>query len=179
MGKTPEADKAHRETRCEVYWEKNKAYQRAYRKAHPEKRKAYYAAHREEWKAYARARYDACPEAHRAKHYKRRYGITLADYDRMLKDQDGRCKICGRTPGHTRLCVDHDHATGEVRGLLCKPCNQALGLFAEDPSIVAKAAEYLTLAVTPLYMRSAECWSQLVERLPKWPGTVDWDALAS
>lgn len=53
------------------------------------------------------------------------YGITLEDYDRMLAAQGGACKACGSTsPGRRKhFDVDHDHATGEIRGLLCSPCN--------------------------------------------------------
>ena len=60
-----------------------------------------------------------------------RYGITVDDFDRMLRDQDGKCAICGTTePGGRRgvFAVDHDHQTGRVRGLLCFPCNRRLGV---------------------------------------------------
>jgi hypothetical protein len=56
---------------------------------------------------------------------KRQYGRDQEDYDRMLKAQNGRCKICKRSPDQA-LCVDHDHKTGEVRGLLCVRCNANL-----------------------------------------------------
>lgn len=54
-----------------------------------------------------------------------RYGITVEDYERMLAEQGGRCKVtdCRRLPGKRRLDVDHNHQTGEVRGLLCRRCN--------------------------------------------------------
>ena len=52
------------------------------------------------------------------------YGITLAQYASMLKRQGGRCAICGRPPKRRNLDVDHDHATGRVRGLLCFNCNK-------------------------------------------------------
>ena len=56
----------------------------------------------------------------------KRYGITEADYDRMLADHNGICGICGNPPKRQRLHVDHDHKTGRVRGLLCYRCNRAL-----------------------------------------------------
>lgn len=56
-----------------------------------------------------------------------RYGITLIDYDNMLLEQNGGCKICGRHPKKYRLSIDHDHKTNKVRGLLCVSCNRALG----------------------------------------------------
>lgn len=80
-------------------------------------------------------------------HYRRKYGITGAVRDRMLSEQGGVCKICKRAPdprhGGSRLHVDHCHTTGRVRGLLCSPCNTALGLLREDPLLFAAAAAYL------------------------------------
>ena len=77
----------------------------------------------------------------------RRFGITVDDYDRMLAEQDGRCAICGTDdPGDPRgytFPVDHDHATGEVRALLCVPCNHGLGKFGDDPNRLLAAAAYL------------------------------------
>jgi len=64
----------------------------------------------------------------------RRYGITVDDYDHMLRQQNGLCAICGQPPNEsgkraaTRLSVDHDHETKRVRGLLCRPCNMTIGL---------------------------------------------------
>lgn len=68
-------------------------------------------------------------ESQREKQYKNRYGITVADYDRMLLAQGGRCAICktDKSLGRGRFHVDHDHATGRVRGILCHLCNTALG----------------------------------------------------
>jgi len=62
------------------------------------------------------------------------YGITQEQYDAMVLAQGGRCKICGRHPSgrgpsQTRLNVDHDHATGKMRGLLCCKCNMDLGWY--------------------------------------------------
>jgi len=54
----------------------------------------------------------------------RRYGITVAQYDKMLKRQKGTCALCGKPPKTKRLAVDHDHATKRVRGLLCFLCNK-------------------------------------------------------
>lgn len=62
---------------------------------------------------------------------RRNYGITVEDYDRMFKEQNGRCKICGRhrTEQKFKLCVDYNHETGKVRGLLCHRCNVGLGFY--------------------------------------------------
>lgn len=60
----------------------------------------------------------------------RTYGLTFADYTRMLTAQDGVCVICKGGNGSKRpLCVDHDHETGRIRGLLCIRCNSMLGWF--------------------------------------------------
>src|SRR5438094_9480440 len=62
--------------------------------------------------------------ADRAGHLKRKFGISLEQYEEMLAKQGGVCAICGAPPPEgTSLHVDHDHETGEVRGLLCFPCN--------------------------------------------------------
>lgn len=83
----------------------------------------------------------------RASKLKERYGITLEEYDNMLKEQGGGCKICGspdpKRKGSKHLVVDHCHATGKVRGLLCYRCNVGLGNFEDGPALVLKAYEYL------------------------------------
>lgn len=69
----------------------------------------------------------------RNNYLKRNYGITQAEVSALLEQQNGRCAICssevsfGRGP-HRRACVDHDHETGKVRGILCDRCNSAEGL---------------------------------------------------
>ena len=73
------------------------------------------------------------PDKIRNKNYKDRYGITLDDYNDMLKKQNNRCHLCGSHNDDTKLYVDHCHKTGKVRGLLCHHCNTALGLLMESP----------------------------------------------
>jgi len=77
---------------------------------------------------------------------KTRYGITLSDYDRMLDKQDGCCAICMTTnpKSHGRFIVDHNHDTGEVRGLLCTSCNGALGKFSDSILVLKSAIKYLS-----------------------------------
>lgn len=72
-----------------------------------------------------------------------RYGLTLEGYEGMLLEQGGGCAICGLPPGTRALHVDHDHRTGEVRGLLCNNCNQGLGRFRDEPDALVAAAMYL------------------------------------
>jgi Autographiviridae endonuclease VII len=71
----------------------------------------------------------------------RRYGLSLADYRALEKRQGHACAICRKM---TRdLCIDHCHVTGRVRGLLCRSCNSALGLYADDPRRLRAALAYL------------------------------------
>jgi hypothetical protein len=70
------------------------------------------------------------------------YGITFSDYQKLFESQGGKCAICGKHI-NKRLCVDHDHLTNAVRGLLCTSCNLGLGYFYDDPEIVKSALEYL------------------------------------
>jgi hypothetical protein len=72
---------------------------------------------------------------------KRLYGMSLEDYDALLAYQNGACALCERTD--RKLCVDHDHATKEVRGLLCHGCNIGLGNCKDNPRIMRKGAAYL------------------------------------
>lgn len=81
----------------------------------------------------------------------RKYGLTPEDYERMHSDQDGLCAICQqperyvdpRTQQPRRLAVDHDHATGVVRGLLCGACNRSIGQFSDNHQTLERAAAYL------------------------------------
>lgn len=72
---------------------------------------------------------------------KNKYGITLEDYNLILKNQDDGCAVCKRK--EKILCVDHCHKTGKVRGLLCHLCNRAIGMMKDDISILQNAIIYL------------------------------------
>ena len=73
----------------------------------------------------------------------RKYGITAMQYAEMLFLQGGVCKICRRDGGDRKLRVDHNHETGEVRGLLCHSCNTGIGLLQDDPEVLQAAIDYL------------------------------------
>jgi hypothetical protein len=81
---------------------------------------------------------------------KKNYGITPEQYASMLAKQCDVCAICHRPESGKRkyLCVDHNHETGQVRGLLCPSCNIALGKFQDDPIRLSRAIQYL--AHTPI-----------------------------
>ena len=84
--------------------------------------------------------------------FRRQYGIGWEDYQRMLTEQGGVCAICGgaesrfvtaKTRKLRNLCVDHDHETNAVRGLLCGDCNVGLGAFKDNPTTILRAIGYL------------------------------------
>lgn len=81
----------------------------------------------------------------RNKQYKRLYGITINTYNEMFSSQNGCCKICNKHQSEfkKRLVVDHNHSTGEIRGLLCSPCNSLIGFAYEKIGILTKAIDYL------------------------------------
>ena len=145
--------------------ERKKEYQRRYH----EKRKAMIAALpqeqqdeiRSKQKAIGRASYERNRETHLriARETNRRnpdgrwaarillvYGLTVEQYGTILASQGGVCAIC-QGPGKDRhLAVDHCHQTGVVRGLLCRPCNTAIGQLGDTAEHLQRAADYLRKA---------------------------------
>ena len=116
--RTPEQSKEHNRRRYEKDPEKEKARTKAYLKDHP--------------------------GVVRKSYLKRTYGLTPDAYDSMLIGQGGVCAGCGSLPPEGKnLFVDHNHTTGEVRGLLCNNCNRAVGNMHDDPNIAATLSEYL------------------------------------
>lgn len=89
-------------------------------------------------------------EYHRYRHLEKKYGLTSVEYEARKTAQKNLCAICNNP--ETALCrggriselhVDHDHNSGEIRGLLCNKCNRGLGYFVDDPTILRAAADYL------------------------------------
>ena len=79
----------------------------------------------------------------RAYRIKTKYGMTEADYDAMFEKQDGRCAVCGDAAKNPlALRIDHDHATGRIRGLLCNACNLGLGLLGDSETTLKGAILY-------------------------------------
>lgn len=127
---------AHREEQREKANERRRrrrAIDPAYRAKLQADRRAFHARHPEKGRQYARA-YS----------FRKRFGITVEEYDAMVAAQGGRCAICrGENTRGVRLPVDHNHKTGKVRGLLCERCNLALGQFGDDPQLLERAIAYL------------------------------------
>jgi hypothetical protein len=144
------------------YWatrETQLVLMRKSRQEHLEDRRAYdRKRYREDpvRRAYTRAvsarsharRLAADPEKEKARlrhqYLKATYGITSARFAEMLADQGGGCAICHRPNSERRhLSVDHDHVTGQVRGLLCDPCNRLLAEGRDSEAILRSAIDYL------------------------------------
>ena len=165
--KTPEQKKKNAE-RSKKWRDAHPGYMKEYMKKytpeHIENMRAadrkYHADHREEKNAARKAWGEKYPEREaetyrrwyrenrdrvRDTRFRAKYGITLADYNAMLLQQNSKCKICFSTEpkGFGRFHVDHDHKTGKVRGLLCSHCNVGLGHFKENAALLRDAASYV------------------------------------
>ena len=122
--------------RNEEQKKKHAEYMREYNKRKPEKKKSYRKNYREN---------------HKANQLRAKYGITIEEYQAMLDNQGGVCKLCGlvetvkisRGEGVRSLAVDHDHNTGKVRGLLCHQCNVVLGQYEKHKDLFPKFQEYI------------------------------------
>jgi hypothetical protein len=107
--------------------------------------KEWYEKNKEKQKTNAKEYRKKNPLSHFQSHIKRKYGITLEDYNSMFISQGGCCAICNthQKDIEKRLSVDHCHNSGNVRGLLCNSCNTSIGLLKEDVGILNAAIEYL------------------------------------
>lgn len=90
-----------------------------------------------EWRAERR---ETLAAYNRRVHLRRKYGITPEEYDELLERQGGTCALC---PATQRLCVDHDHDTGRIRGLLCAAHNRSLGTLGDTPGALRRVLGYL------------------------------------
>ncbi len=101
--------------------------------------------------------------ADKAAHLKNAYGMTLFEYEYTMRRQHGKCPICKQAPKKGKfLAVDHDHYTGEVRGLLCYQCNAFLGRVDDDTDALSRAIKYLSAY-----------WARVARRLKVVPRKVD------
>lgn len=147
--KDPEKKKLADKAYAERNREKIAAYQKIYRQT-------YSAEHREELRQNSRDWAKADPErAHKSSYnsyLKKNFGITIEEFEDLLKKQNYLCACCGRhkdsnvSDGHgkvRRLAVDHDHSTGKIRGLLCTYCNVGIGYLGDSAEGLNKALAYL------------------------------------
>lgn len=112
-----------------------------------EKARVYYERYKPRIKAYRAAWYQKHKEEAKFKRLLAKYGLTRAEYEALAAAQNNCCFLCDRPAEKDRdgvLHVDHDHATGRVRKLLCSQCNVGLGLFQDDPDLLRRAADYVT-----------------------------------
>jgi hypothetical protein len=107
--------------------------------------RAYYERNRERILAKSKAWYAANRERRsqtlRQWNLATKYGMSPEQFDELLLSQGNVCAICSNR--RKSMCVDHDHSTGEVRGILCRRCNAMLGQISDDVSVLARAIEYL------------------------------------
>ncbi len=127
--------------------EKRRLMAQAYRRKYPERVSAQWS----KWKDKNKDRANAAQRQWHLDNYEKirnkilikRYGIDIWRYREMMTEQDGKCAVCNGPPTRDRdLDVDHCHATGKVRGLLCSPCNTALGILEDNPDRIRKLAAY-------------------------------------
>ena len=88
-------------------------------------------------------RYSQSRQSKHAGDIERKYGINMIEYELLLSQQGGKCAICGGGTTKEFFGVDHNHQTGEIRGLLCSPCNHTLGRVRDSADQLRLAAAYL------------------------------------
>ncbi len=145
--KNPEDARANKAKYREKNREKLRAYFQKYRAEHKDR----YSKYRENWRS-------KDPEgearAYRKYYLKVKHNITPEQFQELWNAQEGKCAICGCTEDisvrwrgkRPRLAVDHDHATGKIRGLLCYSCNVGLGNLGDTIEDLRKALAYLESA---------------------------------
>ena len=108
--------------------------------------KVYRGRHRDKVNAHKREWRKQNPHRMLAERLKRNHRMSLAEYKQLLAAQGSKCLICEHVAGdwgRDILVVDHCHVTGKIRGLLCHPCNTALGFFKDSPERMRRAADYV------------------------------------
>jgi hypothetical protein len=147
-------DKARYDRKRSELLEQKRRYYRSnigiMRQRNSEFSKRYYREHKEKWIARSEKIKALPPEEklrrHRQYMLRHKYDMTPEQYDSLLASQGGNCAICGDPPKvgqNKRLHVDHDHATGKVRGLLCMHCNHSIERVEKIPGWAAKTEAYL------------------------------------
>lgn len=146
-----EATRRYRTTHRKRINKEAQEYQRLWRLKNPEHCKARARKYRENGgketlQVWRKANAEHIREYSRAQRYKKAYGITVEEYEQKLREQGGHCALCPRTPEQDRfgnLCVDHDHDTGALRGILCHVCNSGLGKLGDNEAGLLRALAYV------------------------------------
>lgn len=164
--KQREYRKKYYQANKEKLLEQDKIHGKAYRKKHKDKKKVsgqkyyeqnkekvlkqskdYYKTNKEvvqkKHKIYREENKEAIKNKWHKRYLKHTYNLPIEEYTNMLNAQNNCCKICNLPPKNKRLSVDHCHVTGDVRGLLCSSCNQALGMFKDKIDLLENAIIYL------------------------------------
>ena len=137
--------KGQRISACKVCaGKRTKWYLYVHREKHNQRRKEKYQANKEFYKQQAKEYRKKFPDRTRNTNLKQKYGITLLEYEKILKEQKNKCKICRRNQKDYKktFAVDHDHKTNKIRGILCDPCNYGLGFYEKHKD---KYKKYLTM----------------------------------
>ena len=132
---------AYKQRNREIIREKDRAYKKKHYQRYRDQNKQYMAKHPEKRKQYAeKYRLDGRTKAAQMKS---RYGITPLDFQELLDRQHNVCPVCKQDFTHRKRYIDHDHATGKVRGIVHMQCNTLMGLAKDDPKTLEGAARYL------------------------------------
>lgn len=97
-------------------------------------------------RGWSRRNRETLNERSRKHHLRTKYGLTLEEFEVILQQQGGVCAICHRPPNGRVLDVDHNHKTGQIRGLLCLSCNAGIGSLGDSPEMLKRATAYLQQA---------------------------------
>ena len=130
---TSDKKKAYMRRYCEENREKRKRYAKEYRRKNREKIKAYRKGYNDSFRGFTK-RLWLC------------YNITPEQHQQLYVDQNGCCALCDESVAYDKICVDHNHKTGKIRGLLCHRCNHGLGCLGDNIEGLRRAVKYLNIS---------------------------------
>ncbi len=133
-------EEIHYQNNKEKILKQHKKYQENHKKEILQYAKQYRETHKTEIKKWRQTH----KKQIKIKFMLKTYGISLTEYNEILKKQKRLCAICGKKFKNSGDChIDHNHKTGKVGGLLCGKCNRGIGMFEENISILENAIKYL------------------------------------
>ena len=122
-----------------------------------------------------KAKYDAGRDERRRSYFSRVYGLSMEDFTTLMRSQKDRCAACKLPFSEAKdfwPCVDHDHATGQVRGLLCRLCNLTLGDAHDNPEVLRGLLRYLQAPLARPRPAGRLDPGVTVRLLDPWPGSL-------